>query len=156
MLFRSINPALYPKLPFSIPRDFAAISHVVSTSSLIYVHPAVPANSLRDFIAYAIAHPGKLNYSSSGIGSIPHLAGELLNTAAKIKTIHVPYKGTAPAFSALLGNEAQFAVSAVVSGLQHVKTGRLRAIATTTRKRITLLPELPAADRKSTRLNSSH
>lgn len=142
----AINPALYPKLPFNILRDFAPVSHLVSTSSLIYVHPALPVNTLREFIAHAAANPGKLNYSSSGTGSIPHLAGELLNAAAKIKTVHVPYKGTAPAFNALLANEAQFAVSAVITGLQHVKTGRLRAIATTTRKRIALLPDLPAAN----------
>ncbi len=142
----AVNPALYPKLPFNILRDFAAVSHVVSTSSLIYVHPSVPAKTLSEFIAHAKAHPGKINYSSSGSGGIPHLAGELLNLAAKIKSVHVPYKGTAAAFSALLGGEVQYAVSAVVSGLQHVKTGRLRAIATTTRQRIALLPELPTAN----------
>ncbi len=142
----AVNPSLYPKLPFDIPRDFAAVSHVASTSSLIYVHPSLPAKTLAEFIAYANANPNKLSYSSSGVGGIPHLAGELLNIAAGIKTLHVPYKGTAPAFSALLGGEVQFAVSAVVSGLQHVKAGRLRAIATTTKKRIALLPDVPTAN----------
>lgn len=142
----AVNPALYPKLAFDIQRDFAPVSHIASTSSLIYVHPAVPVKSLGEFIAHAQAHPGKVHYSSSGTGGIPHLAGELLNLAAKIKTVHVPYKGTAPAFSALLAGEVQYAVSAVVSGLQHVKAGRLRAIATATKKRIALLPDLPAAN----------
>lgn len=141
----AVNPSLYAKLPFDMLRDFAPVSHVASTSSLIYVHPAVPVKTLGEFIAYARANPGRMHFSSSGAGGIPHLAGELLNVAAKIKTVHVPYKGTAPAFSALLGGEVQFAVSAVVSGLQHVKAGRLKAIATTTRKRIGLLPDVPTA-----------
>jgi tripartite-type tricarboxylate transporter receptor subunit TctC len=141
----AVNPALYPKLPFNIARDFAAVSHVMSTSSLLYVHPSLPVKTLSEFITHAKANPGKINYSSSGSGGIPHLAGELLNLAAKINTVHVPYKGTSAAFSALLGGEVQYAVSAVVSGLQHVKTGRLRAIATTTRQRIALLPDLPTA-----------
>jgi tripartite-type tricarboxylate transporter receptor subunit TctC len=141
----AINPSLYSSLPFNMPRDFTAVSHVASTSSLIYVHPAVPAKTLSEFIAHASANPGKINFSSSGAGGVPHLAGELLNMAAKIRTVHVPYKGTAPAFSALLGGEVQFAVSAVVSGLQHIKAGRLRAVATTTRRRLALLPEVPTA-----------
>lgn len=141
----AVNPSLYPKLPFNIHRDFTPVTQVASTSSLIYVHPSVPARTLSEFIAYASANPGKVNFSSSGTGGIPHLAGELLNVAAKIKTVHVPYKGTAPAFNALLGGEVQFMVSAVVSGLQHVKAGRLRAIATTTRKRVALLPDVPTA-----------
>ncbi len=142
----AVNPSLYAKLPFDLLRDFASVSHVASTSSLIYAHPSVPVKTLAEFIAHASAHPGKMHFSSSGAGGIPHLAGELLNVAAKIKTVHVPYKGTAPAFSALLGGEVQFAVSAVVSGLQHVKAGRLKAIATTTKKRIALLPDVPAAN----------
>ena len=142
----AVNPSLYMKLPFDLLRDFAPVSHVASTSSLIYVHPSVPVKTLSEFIAHASANPGKIHFSSSGNGGIPHLAGELLNVAAKIKTVHVPYKGTAPAFTALLSGEVQFAVSAVVSGLQHVKAGRLKAIATTTKKRIALLPEVPAAN----------
>jgi tripartite-type tricarboxylate transporter receptor subunit TctC len=141
----AVNPVLYPKLPFDVTRDFAALSHVASTSSLIYVHPSLPVKTLPEFIAHAAASPGKLGYSSSGIGGLPHLSGELLNLAAKIKTLHVPYKGTAPAFAALLGGEVQFAISAVVSGLQHVRSGKLHAIATTTKKRIALLPGTPTA-----------
>lgn len=141
----AINPSLYAQLPFNVLRDFAPVSHVASSSSLIYVHPSVPVKTLPELIAYARANPGKTHYSSSGSGGVPHLAGELLNIAAKIKTVHVPYKGTAPAFSALLGGEVQYAVSAVISGLQHVKSGRLRAVATTTPKRIALLPDLPTA-----------
>jgi tripartite-type tricarboxylate transporter receptor subunit TctC len=141
----AINPSLYPRLPFDIYRDFTPVSHVASTSSLIYVHPSVPVKTLGELIAHASANAGKIHFSSSGAGGVPHLAGELLNIAANIRTVHVPYKGTAPAFNALLGGEVQFMVSAVVSGLQHVNAGRLRAVATTTRTRLALLPDVPAA-----------
>ena len=139
----AVNPSLYKKLPYDNDRDFAPLSHIVSVSSLMYVNPTLPARTLQEFIAYAQANPGKLNYSSSGTGGLPHLSGELLNVLAKIKTVHVPYKGTAPAFNALISNEAQFAFSAVVSGLQHVKAGRLRALATTSPKRLSMLPDVP-------------
>ncbi len=142
----AINPALYAKLPFDLTRDFAPVSHVASTSSLIYAHPSVPAKNLSEFIAHASANPGKVMYASSGNGGIPHLGAEMLNMAAKIKTVHVPYKGTAPGFTALLGGEVQFAISAVVSGLQHMKAGRLKAIATTMKTRLALLPDVAAAN----------
>ena len=139
----SVNPSLYQNLPFDINRSFTPLSHVISVSSLLYVHPSIPSKTLGEFIAYATANPGKVNFSSSGSGGLPHLSGELLNSMARIKTVHVPYKGTAPAFNALLGGEVQFAFSAVVSGLQHVKAGRLKALATTARKRLPLLPDVP-------------
>jgi len=141
----AVNPLLYRNLSFDVLRDFAPLSHVASVSSLLYVHPSVPAKTLPEFIAYAQANPGSVNFGSSGTGGLPHLAGELLNSLARIKTVHVPYKGTAPFFNALLGGEVQFAFSAVVSGMQHVKAGRLRTIATTARKRLALLPDVPAA-----------
>jgi tripartite-type tricarboxylate transporter receptor subunit TctC len=119
---------------------------VASTSSLIYAHPSVPAKTLGEFIVHASANPGKVLYASSGSGGIPHLGAEMLNMAAKIKTVHVPYKGTAPGFTALLGGEVQFAISAVVSGLQHMKAGRLKAIATTMKTRLALLPDVAAAN----------
>ncbi len=141
----SVNASLYPKLPFNLPRDFTPLSHVASVSSLLYVHPSIAARTLGEFVAYARANPGKVNFSSSGSGGLPHLSGELLNTLAGIRTVHVPYKGTAPAFNALLGGEVQFAFSAVVSGLHHVKAGRLKALATTAKKRLALLPDVPTA-----------
>jgi tripartite-type tricarboxylate transporter receptor subunit TctC len=117
----SVNPSLYRSLPFDVRRDFTPVSHVASVSSLLYVHPSVASKTVGEFIAYASANPGKVNFSSSGSGGLPHLSGELLNSMARIRTVHVPYKGTAPAFNALLGGEVQFAFSAVASGLQHVK-----------------------------------
>lgn len=142
----AINPAMYTKLPFDLARDFAPVSHVASTSSLIYAHPSVPAKNLGEFIAHASANPGKVLYSSSGNGGMPHLGAELLNVAAKIKTVHVPYKGSAPGFTALLGGEVQFAISGVVTGLQHVKAGRLKALATTMKTRVAMLPDVAAAN----------
>jgi tripartite-type tricarboxylate transporter receptor subunit TctC len=141
----SVNPSLYRSLPFDINRDFTPLSHVTSVSSLLDVHPSIPSNTLREFIAYAAANPGKVNFSSSGSGGLPHLSGELLNSLAKIRTVHVPYKGTVPGFTALLAGEVQFSFSAVVTGLQHMKAGRLKALATTGRKRLALLPEIPTA-----------
>ncbi len=141
----SVNPTLYPDTPFSIPRDFAPLTQVASVSALIYVHPSIPPRTLGELIAYAKANPGKVHFSSSGNGGFSHLGGELLNNLAGIRTVHVPYKGTTPAFTALLGAEVQYAVNVVVSGLPHLKAGRLRAVATTTQKRLALLPAVPAA-----------
>jgi len=139
----SVNPTLYPRLPFDIHRDFIPLTQVSSVSSLLYIHASIPARTLPEFIAHAKAHPGKVNFSSSGSGGLPHLAGELLNVMAGVRTVHIPYKGTAPAFTALLGGEVQYMFSAVASGLPHIKAGKLRAIAATTRKRVALLPDVP-------------
>ena len=141
----SVNPLLHPNLSFDVLRDFAPLSHVASVSSLLYVHPSVPVKTLKDFIAHAAANPGKINFGSSGSGGLPHLSGELFNSLARVRTVHVAYKGTAPFFNALLSGEVQFAFSAVVSGIQHVKAGKLRALATTARQRLALLPDIPAA-----------
>jgi tripartite-type tricarboxylate transporter receptor subunit TctC len=131
----SVNPSLYRNLPFDIHRDFTPLSHVSSVASLLYVHPSIASKTLGEFIAYAAANPGKVNFSSSGSGGLPHLSGELLNALAKVRTVHVPYKGTVPAFNALLSGEVQFFFSAVVTGLQHVKAGKLKALATTVARR---------------------
>ena len=88
----SVNPSLYRNLPFDIYRDFMPFSHVASVSTLLYVHPSMPVKTFGEFISYATANPGKLNFSSSGSGGLPHLSGELLNSMAGIKTVHIPYK----------------------------------------------------------------
>lgn len=142
----SVNPVLFSKLPFNIERDFAPVMQTSSVPFLIYVHPKVPAKSLDVFIAYVKANPGKVNYYSSGNGGLPHLASELLNILAGIKAVHVPYKGSAPGFNDLIGGQVQFGFDAVPIGLQHIKAGRVRAIATTAPKRLSFLPEVPAAN----------
>ena len=141
----SVNPALYPKLPFNVDRDFAPLTQVVSVPFLLYAHPAFPAQTLRELIAHAKANPGKVLWYSSGNGGLPHLAGELLDLVAGINTTRIPYKGAAPGFNALVGGQVQYGIDSVAIGLQHVKTGRLRAIVTTARLRLPVLPEVPAA-----------
>ena len=142
----SVNPVLFSKLPFNMERDFAPVMQTSSVPFLIYTHPKVPAKSLDELIAYVKANPGKVNYYSSGNGGLPHLASELLNNLAGITAIHVPYKGSAPGFNDLLGGQVQFGFDAVPIGLQHVKSGRVRAIATTGPARLAFLPEVPAAN----------
>jgi tripartite-type tricarboxylate transporter receptor subunit TctC len=140
----SVNPALYPKLPFNIGRDFTPLTQVVSLSFLLYLHPSFAARTLGDLIAYAKANPGKLTWSSSGNGGLPHLTGALLNLVAGINTHRIPYKGSAPAFNDLLGGRVQYCIEAVPIGLQHVKAGRLLALANTGPARLPFLPDVPA------------
>jgi tripartite-type tricarboxylate transporter receptor subunit TctC len=140
----SVNPALYPEMPFNIGRDFTPLTQVVSLPFLIYQHPSVPAKTLGDLIAYAKANPGKVTWSSSGNGGLPHLTGALLNLVTGINTRRIPYKGSAPAFNDLLGGRVQYCIEAVSIGLQHVKTGRLLALATTGPSRLPFLPEVAA------------
>lgn len=142
----SVNPVLVKNLPFSMARDFTPVMQTSSVPFLIYSHPKVPAKTLDEFIAHVKANPGKINYYSSGNGGLPHLAAELLNSVAGIKAVHVPYKGSAPGFNDLIGGQIQFGFDAVPIGLQHVKAGRVRAVATTGPKRLTFLPDVPAAN----------
>ncbi len=140
----SVNAALYPKLPFDIERDFAPLMEVVWLPFLLYLHPAVPVKTLSELIAHAKANPGKLAWSSSGDGGLPHLAGELFKLAARIDTRRIPYKGSSPAFNDLLAGHVHYCIEAVPIGLQHVKSGRLLALATTGKKRLLFLPDVPA------------
>lgn len=140
----SINQSLYPKLHFDIGRAFAPVTLVSSVPFLVYVHPSLPATTVREFIALARARPGQIRFYSSGNGGLPHLAGELFNSAAQVRTEHVPYKGAAPGITALITGEVQLGFGALAVGQAYVKSGRLRAIATTGAKRIAALPHLPA------------
>ncbi len=142
----SVNAVLVKTLPFNMERDFVPVMQTSSVPFLIYAHPKVPAKSLDELIAYVKSNPGKINFYSSGTGGLPHLAGELLNSMAGIKAIHVPYKGSAPGFNDLMGGQVQFGFDAVPVGLQHVKSGRVRAVATTGPKRLSFLPDVPAAN----------
>jgi tripartite-type tricarboxylate transporter receptor subunit TctC len=142
----SVNPALYTNLPFSIERSFVPLTQTSSVPFLVYVHPSLPVRTLAQLIALAKANPGKINYYSSGNGSLPHLTGELLNTRAGVKTIHVAYKGSAPGMTDLMGGHVQLGYDAAAIGLPHVKSGRLRAIATTGPTRLSFLPDVPPAN----------
>ena len=140
----SLNPVLAGNLPFNIERDLTPIMQTSSVPFLLYVQPKLPVKSLDELIAHIKANPGRINFYSSGNGSLPQLAGELLNSLAGIKAVHVPYKGSAPGFNDLIGGQVQFGFDAVPIGLQQVKAGRVRALATTGPKRLSFLPEVPA------------
>ena len=142
----SVNPVLVKNLPFNMDRDFTPVMQTSSVPFLIYMHPKVPAKSLDELVAHIKANSGKINYYSSGAGSLPHLSGELLNSVANIKGIHVPYKGSAPGFNDLMGGQVQYGFDAVPIGLQHVKSGRIKVAATTGPKRLSFLPDVPAAN----------
>ena len=142
----SVNPALYSALPFNIERDFVPLTQTSTVPFLLYVHPALPIRTLGEFIALAKANPGRMNYYSSGNGSLPHLSGELLNTRAGLKTIHVAYKGSAPGMTDLIGGHVQFGFDAAAIGLPHVKAGKLRALATTGKTRLSFMQDVPSAN----------
>lgn len=140
----SVNPTLYPNWKLNIDRAFAPVTQVSSVPFLLYLHPSLPPRTVVEFIAYAQARPGRIHFYSSGNGGLPHLAGELLNNVAGLKTVHVPYKGAAPGLIDLIGGQVQYGFGAAAVGLPHVKAGRLRALATTGPKRIAFLPEVAA------------
>lgn len=138
----SINPSLY-KLPFDPVKDFSAIAFIATSPMMLTVHPNVPAKTPKELVAVAKANPGKLNYGSSGTASIVHLAGELFSLSAKIKTVHIPYKGTGPALIDLLGGQIDMMFASPVPTIPHVKSGRLRALAMASLERSRAMPDLP-------------
>ena len=139
----AVNPALYKKLNFDPVKDFIPVSLVVSSPQLLAVHPSVAAKSVRDLISLAKAKPGQLNYASAGVGTSPHLTFELFKSMAGIEATHVPYKGTGPAITELIGGQVQMMITGVVALMPHVKSGKLRGLAVTSAKRVAALPDLP-------------
>ena len=138
-----INPAVYTKLPYNTLRDFAPIARTAQQPLLLIVNPAVPAKTLAEFIAYAKANPGKVNFGSAGNGGISHLVPEMLKQAAGISMLHVPYKGSAPAFVDLMAGQVQFMAESVPQAAQYAKQGKVRALAVTSRERNAALPDTP-------------
>jgi tripartite-type tricarboxylate transporter receptor subunit TctC len=136
------NPALY-KLPFDVLRDLQPVTKLAGGQYVLVLHPSVPAQTLKDFIALAKAQPGKLNYSSAGIGSPLHLAAEMFKLRAGVNLVHVPYKGGGPAAAAGLAGEVQVVFGSVVATLPQVKAGRLRALAVTGPKRSSVMADIP-------------
>jgi len=139
----AINATLYQKLPYDSIKDFTTIGLVASTPLMLVVNAATPARDLRELVALVKASPGKYSYASSGIGAITHLAGEMMKTRGAIDAVHVPYKGSAPATQAILGNEVTYTFSTMPPAIANVKAGKLRAIAVTTPKRSSATPEVP-------------
>ena len=139
----AVNPSLYDKLPYEPLKDFAPVTNMVNFPLLLVTHPSVAAKNTRDLVALAKAQPGKLHYSSPGSGNSGHLAGELFNSMAGVKTVHVPYKGQGPALTDLLAGQVQMLYSSIPSVLPHVRQGQLNAIAVGSAKRIPSLPDIP-------------
>jgi tripartite-type tricarboxylate transporter receptor subunit TctC len=139
----AINPTLYASIPYDPIKDFIPVTQIASTPNVLVVNPAVPAGNVREFIAYAKANPGKLNFGSGSTGSAGHLAGELFKAMAGIDMTHVPYKGAAPAMNDLIGGQIQLMFDNLASSLAQVRAGKVRALAVTTAKRSALAPELP-------------
>jgi tripartite-type tricarboxylate transporter receptor subunit TctC len=137
------NAVLFRKLPFDAVRDFAPVTQFIATQLFLALNPKVPANSVRELIAYARAQPGKLNYGSTGIGSGAHLISEMLKIETGIDVVHVPYKGDAPLMPALLGGEIQFSFLTASAVLPNARANRLRALAVTGRARVGAAPDLP-------------
>jgi tripartite-type tricarboxylate transporter receptor subunit TctC len=139
----SSSAKLYAKLPYDPIADFAPVVLATTSPLVLYLHPSVPARDVGEFIAYAKANPGKLNYGSSGLGSSPHLATELLMSMTGIRMTHIPYKGIAPAIAGQLGNDVQLSFTPIAVGMPHARAGKLRALATGGLERSAVIPEVP-------------
>ena len=140
----AINASLYSRLPFDSVQDFSQVAMVAQTPLILIVHPSLPVKSVAELVALAKARPDEINYASSGNGTILHLSGETLKTMAKIKMLHIPYKGSAPAVAAVLGGEASISFSTTPAALPHIKAGKLRALGVTSVTRSPVLPDVPA------------
>jgi tripartite-type tricarboxylate transporter receptor subunit TctC len=139
----AVNASLYEKLSFNFVRDIAPVAGVIRVPMVVLVHPSVSAQTLPEFIAYAKANPGKVNMASAGSGSAPHMAGELFKMMTGVDMVHVPYRGQGPALTDLLGGQVQILFAAAPGTADHIKTGKLRALAVTTAARMAELPEIP-------------
>ncbi|MGH8617195.1 MAG: Bug family tripartite tricarboxylate transporter substrate binding protein [Burkholderiales bacterium] len=139
----AISPALYKDLPFDIRRDFSGVTLIASQPSILAIHASVPANNLKELIAYAKTQPGKLTYGSAGAGSATHLGGELFKYQGGVDFLHVPYKSAGQATAALLAGEVQILVTNMASVLPHVKGGRIKALGVSSARRSPLASDLP-------------
>ncbi|HTQ73656.1 MAG TPA: tripartite tricarboxylate transporter substrate binding protein [Burkholderiales bacterium] len=139
----AVNQHLYPKMAVDPLRDFAPVTQVVAVHFVMVANPSLPARNVGELIALAKAQPGRINYSSSGPGGAPHLAGELFKSMAHVNLVHVPYKGSAPSFQDLLGGQVSLTCDSLVQALPYIRDGRLRALAVLGATRTPLLPDVP-------------
>jgi tripartite-type tricarboxylate transporter receptor subunit TctC len=137
------NVTLLDNVPYDLERDFAPITVVGAMPHIVVVNPSLPVKTVAELIALAKQKPGALNFASVGIGSTPHLAGELFNSMAQVNIVHVPYKGSAQAISDVIGGQVEVMFLGAVSGLPHVKAEKLRMLAVTTSKRLPIIPNVP-------------
>lgn len=142
----SIAPGLYPNLGYDPIKDFEPITLLVTSPTVLVIHPSLPAKSLKEFIAFARARPGQLNYGSGGNGTTSHLTAELFKTMAKVNIQHIPYKGSAPASTDLLGGQLQMMFHGLHLTLPYITTNRLRALGVTSPQRSAMAPQLPTLD----------
>jgi len=140
---QAINPALYAKMPLDVNKELAPVAPIVSLSNVLVVHPSVPAKSVKDVINLAKKEPGKWTYASSGNGTSIHMSGAMFTQLTGTDIVHIPYKGSAPAVTDLLAGQTNMMFDNIPSALPHIKSGKLRAIATTGAKRDPALPDLP-------------
>ena len=143
MTSHTTTPSMYAKLPYDPIKDFVPVTMVTSAALILVVNLALPVHTVKDLVAFAKTRPGQLNFTSAAIGSGGHLAGELLKSMTGIAATHVPYRGTGPAIIALIANEVQFMFAGLLPAQAQVKANRLRAIAVTSAKRSSFMPELP-------------
>jgi len=139
----TFNPALYDNLKFNFLRDIAPIAGIFKGASLLVANPSFPPKSVPELIAYAKANPGKISMASAGIGSIPHICGELFKTMAGVDIVQVQYRGAGPALVDMLGGQTQIMFATVPSSLGYIKAGKLRALAATTKTRLNVFPDVP-------------
>jgi tripartite-type tricarboxylate transporter receptor subunit TctC len=139
----AVNPSLYSNMPYDARRDLALIAMVASTANILVVNPKFPARTMKDLLALARKQPGKVTYGSAGVGSVLHLSGELLKTLTGIQIVHVPYKGTGPSITDLLGGQIDTVFANLPAIVPLVKEGRLRGLAVTTAQRAPALPDVP-------------
>jgi tripartite-type tricarboxylate transporter receptor subunit TctC len=140
----AINASLYKNLSFNFIQDMAPVAGFIRVPNVMEVNPSVPAHTVKEFIGYAKANPGKVNMASSGNGTTPHLAGELFKIMSGVNMLHVPYRSAAPALTDLLGGQVQLMFPTMSSSLAYAKAGKLRALAVTSPSRVQLLPDVPA------------
>jgi tripartite-type tricarboxylate transporter receptor subunit TctC len=141
----TINATLFDKLNFDFLRDIALIASVFETPLVVEVNPSVPARTISEFITYAKGNPGKLNFATPGVGTPPHVAGELFKMMTGIDMLHVPYRGTGPMLTDLIGGQVQVAFDPLPASIEHIRAGKLRALAVTTASRSEALPGIPSA-----------
>jgi tripartite-type tricarboxylate transporter receptor subunit TctC len=141
-----INPGLYKNLKYDTRTDFTSLAQVAAVPNVLVVHPSFPPRSVRELVAHAKAHPGKVNFGSAGNGGANHLSGELFKDMAGVDMVHVPYKGAAPALNDLLGGQILMMFDSVPGVIQHIQSGKLRALGVTSLKRSPALPDVPTID----------
>ena len=142
----SVGPALNPKMPYDVKRDFAPVIHMADATNVLIVSPTLPVGNLKELIAYAKANPGKLNFGSSGNGTIVHMTGEMFKMATGTYVAHIPYKGTALAIPDLIAGQIAFMFDNISSALPHIRSGKVKAFAISQLKRSRLVPEIPTMD----------